>query len=224
MLQNPLMTLTFYPFGIVRKMQTANGTSECLVNPEELRQTLTGEEESWETGLIQPDLLYRAQKGSKTLTVAFRNAQQSGVWLDGEDEPLRLPLPPMVLFKLSEPGNRLDYRLFAVQRRPRTLEEPLYAVPLPNVYADGSICWGSVARPQSGKNAADMTSDWNMLLGSGFNDHSTGYKSKQYEDDVQKMLRQVAASGVKRYPLDDLYEASRTQQPRTFGNVLKGML
>jgi hypothetical protein len=224
MLQNPLMTLTFYPFGIVRKMSTPNGTSECLVSPEDLRQTLTGEEEAWETGLIQPDLLYRAQKGRKSLTVAFRNAQQSGVWLDGEDEPLRLPLPPLVLFKISEPGNRLDYRLFAVLRRPRTLDEPLYAVPLPNVYADGRICWGSVQRPPSNDDPANMTEDWNMLLGSGFNDHSTGYKSKQYEDDVRKMLRQVAVSGTKRYPLDDLCEATRTQTSRTIGDVLEGML
>jgi len=217
MLQNPQMVLTFYPFGIVRKVTTVNGTKESLINPDHLKQVLADQEVEWSTGIIQPDLLHLSQKGARALTVSFRSAQKTGIWLDGVAEPLRLPMPPMVLFKIAKQGKPVSYRLYAVERRPRTGKEQLYVPPLPNTYANGSICWGSVARPQSTLGNTDMTEDWNMLLGSGFN-HGTGHKSKKYPNDIRTMLRHVQDEGMGRYPLDDLIAANK---PSTFNEALE---
>lgn len=225
MLRKPLMTLTFFPFGIVRTRDTDHGVEEALLDPEQVRQVLSdaGQVE-WTTGLIQPDLLSVTQFGTRKLTVSFRSAQRTGIWLDGIDEPIRVPLPPLVLFKVSEANKPVEYRIFAAHNRPRTGDEPFYIPPLPNIYATGRVCWGSVPRPVSPPEAShSMDDDWNTLLGSGFNDHATGRKSIKFETDVRAALRYVEEQKLGRWPLDDLVATNPHGKPLTYNSVIKDL-
>ena len=72
------------------------------------------------------------------------------------------------------------YGVYAVKRRPETLDISLFHAPLPNVFGSGAICWGTVQRvTDTALRGASLAEDWTMLLGSSFGDHAVGGKSKR---------------------------------------------
>jgi len=57
-----------------------------------------------------------------------------------------VPLPGLLLIRVTAEDKNPQYGLYAVKKRPPTLNEPLFHAPLPNVFSSGNICWGTVPK------------------------------------------------------------------------------
>lgn len=201
----PIMELAFMPYGIIRRSYNENGAVEVIVSPEDVALALSQRESRWETGILGPNTLFMAEINGTRIVAEYRPPQVTGVWLEGTPTPLRVPMPGLVLIRRSAKNAPQHYRLFAAKKRPDAHSMKLYRAPLPNVYADGDICWGSVPKPEV-VNSASLEADWTMLLGSGFGNHGGLSLSKKHKSDVRKLLIELDAKKAKRYPLSDLVE------------------
>ena len=174
---------------------------------------------TFDTGLLGSDTLLVRQEGVKRIAVGFRPAQKTGVYLDGAETPLRIPLPPLVLFRVTTENRNPQYQLYALKRRPDALEEPLYHAPLPNVFPSATICWGSVQRiADSALELSSLAPDWDMLLGSAFGDHAVSGKSKRYPHDIRQLFIDLEARKARVYPKRDLIPVKQT-----LGQVLEAL-
>jgi len=104
----------------------------------------------------------------------------------------RLPMPGLIF--MCRPGT--SPRVVAVKRRPTTPEEPVYRVPLYNVYADGNTCPGS---HKYSDNIAKIPEEFFTAF---FTQSLGGEVSQSYGHDLLKLWESI--DGKKRYPLRDL--------------------
>lgn len=196
------------PYGIVRRSRTDQGYTDTIVSPDSIAKALANVEKplSWQTGLLTPNTLYVGEQGGARIVVEYRKPQVTGIYLEGTDEPLRVPMPGLLLVRtLPNRAKALPtYRVFAVAKRPTSLDARLYETPLPNV-STGGICWGNVPHVAVDKRGEiDLAPDWQLFFGSKFGDHTVSGKSKKYPKDIRKLLLEMDAERVSRYPLKDL--------------------
>lgn len=217
-----MMELLFFPYGMVLRHNTPAGTTEKIVDPEDVAKVLAALAQKravHSTGLLSENTLYVIEDAVARTIVEYRPPQKTGFWLDGSDEPIRVPLPGLLMIRSIPLGGQADYRIFAVKERPTSDSAQLFVAPLPNVYADGSICWGNVKRlPDSQLDKVSLAQDWQMLLATKFNDHVVGGKSNAYKGDIRKLYMEMERRKAKRYPLGDMLRANRT-----LDYALKGM-
>jgi len=121
----------------------------------------------------------------------------SPLLLPHEDTPvstLRIPLPGFLFL-----GIKKTYYLWAY-RAWKGEETVFYRAPLPNIYQDGSICFGqNHPRTVSGDTISDT---WTLFWDSPFNEHLASEKSKQAPENVLPFLGSLHKSDS--YPVDDL--------------------
>jgi hypothetical protein len=137
------------------------------------------------------------------------SGEQASVPRQSETGPLALEvaLPGLVFAGVGQ-----HYYLWAVKEVEFLPEGWAYHAPLPNVYPDGRICWGSnrvePVTPQT------LRAAWQLFISSPFNQHLAGGKSRRYPENILAGLERLAASSPKTrrraYPLRDL-------QPLTTG-------
>lgn len=110
---------------------------------------------------------------------------------------MKVPLPALVFAGVGQ-----HYYLWAVNSKTFDPQLIPYLAPLPNVYTDGRICWGSnqvsLATPQN------LKETWQLFISSPFNSHLVQGKSKLYKTDILVRLGKLAASHRKTYPASDL--------------------
>lgn len=182
---------------------------EYPVEPAEISKLLMEKPvvQTFDTGWLDENILRIFQKGETRIVIGWRPPQMTGIWVDGSDKPIRCPLPGLVLVRRSDAG-QVRYRVFASKARP-TLKDTLYAAPLPNVYENGNICWGTVQRPvEIISNTLDA--DWTLLLGSGFGNHAVNNKSKTHKADIREKLLELESRKARRYPVSDLTKTTAT--------------
>ncbi|MDJ0570513.1 MAG: hypothetical protein QNJ53_15920 [Pleurocapsa sp. MO_192.B19] len=121
--------------------------------------------------------------------------------LQVEREQLQIPLPSFVFMGI---GN--SYFLWAVKKNQFEPNLIIYHAPLPNVMADGRICWGNVC-PTS-VNLSNVESAWSKFMESSFNWDYTQGKSRKYKNNIIEQLkildRKGKVSSRCRYPISDL--------------------
>jgi len=195
----PQLVLSFYSYGVLLRKQTEHGQTEYPVNSAQLAEALAARIR-FSSGILSENTLLIQQEGVKKLIIEYRPAQMSGIWIEGLDEALRVPLPPLLLIASRNEGWR--FHIYAVKRRPASLNEPLYHAPLPNVFSEGGICWGNLSLPEVVN--SDLKPLWTAFLGSSFGSHSASGKSRSHPDDVRKKLLALSDKKMKRYPLRDL--------------------
>ena len=204
----PQMTLTFYSYGILLKKQLADGTfTEHPVDAAHIAQALSAKV-TFETGLRDGDMLFVRQTGLRQLVIGYRKPQLTGVWLEGQGEALRVPLPGLVMVQAVVDARPTQTHVYAVKRRPTSLTAPLYHAPLPNVFNSGSVCWGSV--PQTASMGLSLTATWARLFGTAFGGHATSGKSRIYPQDICEGLLALAKQTQRTYPRPDLMAAEMT--------------
>lgn len=113
---------------------------------------------------------------------------EGSTWMDR----LRVPLPGLVWFGLGT-----TYFLWAVKTETLQPYQEIYRAPLPNTYADGSICWG-LLKPER-MTAATFFKAYDLFMGTTFNNHLANAKSKRAPEDVRVVLRDLGQ------PADQLY-------------------
>jgi hypothetical protein len=206
----PTMTLSFYHFGILlHRMTDDGGELEYAVSPAQLAEALAIKVR-FETGLLSGNTLYITNEGTKHAVVEYRPPQQTALYLEGSDVPITIPLPGLVMGRLSNGNDSPRYGVYAVKSRPETLDAPLFNPPLPNV-GNGSICWGSVKRVSAEALASNhLTEDWQLLLGTVFTSHSVSGKSKRFSSDIRQHFIALEKQKARKYPLSDLVPARVT--------------
>jgi hypothetical protein len=79
--------------------------------------------------------------------------------------------------------------------------------PFPNVYDNGSICWGSVEAPLCGPDTIHEAAE--IFLTSEFNADLNNSKSRAHPSNVTNLWRQLQDEGANSYPMDDLQRTGR---------------
>ncbi|MCC6976526.1 MAG: hypothetical protein IT322_21155 [Anaerolineae bacterium] len=217
---SPTLTLSFYPFGAILRRQTEDGgITEYPVDPAQMA-TLLAAKTTFDTGLLTLNTLVVRAEGAKRLIAEYRPPQKTALFLEGSDAPFRIPLPGLVLFRLTVGGENPTCALFAVKDRPASLDAPLFMPPFTNIYPDGGVCWGSVSKVSEAALAgSDLSEDWRLFLGSTFTAHSVQGKSRSEPQDIRKKLAALDARKARVYPKRDLvpYKAR-------FGDVLQKLM
>jgi len=186
------------------RKQEGSIVQEFPVDPAQIALALAAKV-TFDTGLLSGNTLLVRQDGVKKLIVEYRPPAKTGLFLDESETALRVLLPGLVLIRSASDDKTPSYGVYAVKRRPEKLDVPLFHAPLPNVFTNGSICWGTVPKVDADAlRGSSLANDWTMLLGSAFGDHACGGKSKRQPHDIRKLLIELESSKAKRFPTGDL--------------------
>lgn len=184
--------------------------TEFPVDPAQVASALAAKI-TFDTGLLDGNTLMVRQDGVKKTVAGYRSPQKTGLFFEGAETALRVPLPGLVLIRTTAAGRSPHYEVYAVKQRPESLDVPLFHAPLPNVFNSGAICWGTVPRlSDTALASASVDNDWTLLLGSAFGDHAVGGKSKREPHDIRKLLIALEAKKARAYPKGDLIPARKT--------------
>lgn len=110
---------------------------------------------------------------------------------------VQVPLPALIFV-----GAAQRYYLWAVKARAFNPQLALYHAPLPNVYGDGGICWGS--NQVVSVTTQTLRDTWKLFISSPFNVHLAQSKSKRYSTNILDQLSRLGANQRKTYPARDL--------------------
>jgi hypothetical protein len=209
--EGPRLTLLLYSFGIILRKQTEQGTTEYPVSPAELGAALAANV-TFDTGPLPADTLCVRAIGTQRVIAGFRRPAKTALWLEGSDDPIHVPLPGLILIRTTYANRNPDYALYATggRERPADYDMPLYRAPLPNVYTDGGICWGTVRRGEVALAGPSLAEDWAQLLGSRFGNHGVAGKSRSHPEDIRQMYLELEKRRARVWPGDDLIPANKT--------------
>ena len=202
--EQPRLTLNFYSYGILMRQQRDDGSeTEYAVSPEQLATVLSAKVR-FESGLLSNSTICLCAEGVKRTVVEYRAPQKTALFLEGSDHPVRVPLPGLLMLRVTTANDNPRYAVYAVKDRPQTLDVPLYYAPLPNIgWAD--VCWGSVKKVSEASLAdSSLNEDWQQFLGSLFTNHSVSGKSKRFPRDVREQLLSLESRKARVYPKRDL--------------------
>lgn len=208
--EQPSLILSFYSFGVMLRKTEGELTQEFPVDPAQIALALAAKV-TFDTGLLGGNTLLVRQDGVKKTIVEYRPPQKTGIFLDDAETALRVPLPGLVMIRVTASEKAPQYGVFAVKRRPENLDIPLFHAPIPNVFGSGAICWGTVQRvTDDALRGASLANDFAMLLGSPFGNHACSGKSRSHPQDIRAKLVALEAQKAKRYPVSDLIPVKKT--------------
>ncbi len=200
----PRLTLNFYSYGILmRQRRDDGGETEYAVSAEQLATALSAKVR-FESGLLSSNTVCLCAEGVKRTVVEYRAPQKTALFLDGSDHPVRVPLPGLLMLRVTTANDNPRYAIYAVKDHPQTLGVLLYHAPLPNV-GRADVCWGSVKKvSEASLVGSNLTEDWQQFLGSLFTNHSVSGKSKRFPNDVREQLLSLERRKARVYPKRDL--------------------
>lgn len=103
-----------------------------------------------------------------------------------------------------------QYRVYAATERPTSPDAPLYHAPLPNIYYDGNVCWGTVTKPGRQQLAGnDLSADWAQLLATPFGNHGVAHKCRSRPDDIRSLYLDLEKRRARVYPKRELLPLKR---------------
>ena len=203
---------------ILHKTLEDGGQVEYAVSPAQLAETFAGTI-CFETGLLTGNTLYIGTEGAKKLIIEYRPPTKTALFLEGAETPVVVPLPSLIMARLTIGNDSPRYAVYAVKTRPETVNAPLFHSPLPNtgMGSGGGVCWGSVRKSSAEALAGNrLDEDWKLLLGSVFTSHSVSGKSKRFPNDVRQHFIDLEKRKARKYPVSDLIAVKAT-----FGHLLK---
>jgi PRTRC genetic system protein B len=190
--------------------QTEHGLVEYAVSPEEVATALA-RTVVFDSGLLGANTLCVRSEGARRTVAEYRPRQKTPLWLEGSQDALHVPLPGLVLIRTTTADRHPDYQVYAVAGRPTSYDTELFHAPLPNVYGNGSICWGTVTKVDSDQlQSNDLSADWAQLLATPFGSHSVSGKCQSHRDDVRKLYLELERRKARVYPKKELVPARKT--------------
>jgi PRTRC genetic system protein B len=202
--------LSFYSFGVMLLKRDGEQMSEYPVDPAQMALALAAKVR-FDTGLLSQTTLLVRHEGVKKMVVEYRSPQTTGLYLDGSETPVRIPLPGLICIRATAEDKSPQYQVYAVKKRPITFDTPLFHAPLPNVFNTGAICWGSVPLvSEEALRGSALADDWRVLLGSRFGDHGVQGKSKAYMRDIRQQFIALEERKARVYPKSDLVPVNKT--------------
>lgn len=203
--EEPQMILAFYTFGVTmrRRDRDTGAVTEYAVSPDSLAAALATTI-TLDTGMLAPSTLRVIARGPMRVVIEYREAQRTALWLEGSDNPVRIPLPGLILIRVTREDDQPQYRIYACPKRPMTDQARLFHAPLPNTSPIG-ICWGTVERVSAEALVGNsLAEDWAQLLGSRFGSHAASGKSKSFPTDIRQMYLSLEKRKARVYPARDL--------------------
>ena len=201
---DPLAQITIYPDMTILTRRDGPRWLQYPIRPEALASLLGKLPAS--TGLLPPFTLGTGAVNGESLFAVYVPPRQATLKLDGGTS-YTIPLPPLVWAGCGQ-----AYRLWALDtiKYPSNGGVTLFRAPFPNVYPDGSICWGSSdARPIAAPGTMMRVLKL-FLEESLFNLHLANGKSVHFSASVVGRWQQLVESQADAYPLDDLIPAERS--------------
>lgn len=183
--------------------------TEYPVDPAQIALALSAKV-GFDTGLLTGNTLLVRYEGVKKTVVEYRPPGKTGLYFEGSETPLRVPLPGMLMIRMTAEDKSPQYQVYAVKKRPDKMDTPLFHLPLPNVFTSGSICWGTASASETALKSCSLVEDWAVFLGSRFGDHGCNGKSKSHPQDIRKKLIDLEKRHTRIYPKSDLIPAQRT--------------
>ena len=141
--EEPSLSLDFYSYGVMLRKREGDTLTEYAVDPAQVAVALAAKV-TFDTGLLSGDTLLIRTEGVKKTVVEYRKGQKTGVYLEGSETALGIPLPPLLMIRTTNEDRNPNHAVYAVKRKPISLDVALFQAPLPNVFNSGSICWGTV--------------------------------------------------------------------------------
>jgi len=122
----------------------------------------------------------------------------------GELETLTIPMIGLV-FMLSG----TNCYIWGTKEKVFNPNAPIYHVPLPNIYADGTICMGSENNLSPYTKGLEMLNKaWETFENAPFSNHLVDGKSNSHPEDIRIRLSQL--QNKNRYPINDLVECGKS--------------
>ena len=184
---------------------------KCL-SPEAARHAFT--HQHTDSGWLSPHTIRygESERGPWLLQryapARYRITLEQGMPLQGHEKPLRtlqVWLPGMVFL-----GSHKDYYLWTY-RSWKGNDTVLYHPPVPNVHANGRICFGNTRPPVAAADTIDTA--WTLFWESSFNDDLASEKSRQHPNTILTLLATLHRPDddpLDSYPDDDLKRSSMT--------------
>lgn len=202
----PEAQLDIYPnLVVLTRRDRGGGWRSYPVNPDAIAQVLGRIPQS--SGLLPPHTLSTGLLDGAAFYVVYvpPRSQTLTVAVGDKDATYTIITPPLLWT-----GRGRTYHIYAlnVEGYPVRVDLALCRAPFPNVYDDGSICWGdSDPRPEAAP-ATIMAALDLFLAGSRFNFHIAGNKSKRRPTNVVGVYADLLPGEP--YPLDDLVTSGRS--------------
>lgn len=111
--EEPQMVIRMFSYGILLSRKVDSAYTEYPVSASDIAEALSAKI-CFDTGLMRDDILLVQREGLRETVVSFRKAQKSGLWLEGNAEPLSIPLPNLLLIRTST-GTTPSYQVYAVK-------------------------------------------------------------------------------------------------------------
>ena len=114
-------------------------------------------------------------------------------------------LPALVLAGIEHTTPR--YHIWAITDKPKAIsgDTVLYNAPLPNVYADGRICFG--ANPIPPVNSQSLDAVWQLFLAAPFTGALGGQRCRSFPTDPRSLLMTLAERRKRIFPRRELVPA-----------------
>lgn len=161
---------------------------------------LAGSEVEIDTGWLPPHVVRCGEGPRGAVVMSYMRPERREILVHfkgTEPTKLQLPLPGLILAGCGQ-----SYRVFALREPDFRPSAKLFHAPLPNIDANGKLCFGRNKVPQASPQT--MGEVWQLFFDSPFNADQMQNKSAANMEDVRKSLRRVAREKPDSYPLDDL--------------------
>ena len=160
--------------------------------------------------------------GVQWMSISFPPASYRVMLLDEQNEPklIEIGLPGLIFT-----GSGNTYWMWAVKDRPISPVTLVYHVPLPNIGADGILCFGTNTPPKV--DGPTIMQAFHLFLDSPFNDHWAIGKALSHPGDIRSQLFALAKLKLPVFPDDDLVPITPSNAPDrhlTLDQLFKHML
>lgn len=168
-----------------------------------------------DTGWLPPNIIRCGSTPKADFALLFLPSQKHTIQVEadrgGRMQELTLTLPAFIFL-----GFGRTYSLWAIKGNKPSASAQLFHAPLPNIFGNDAICWGSNRPPRA--STTTLNQAWQLFISSPFNGHAATGKAKNYRNDVRPLLRAVAKQ-KSQFPNDELLPTHRTLDA-TISNVL----
>lgn len=103
------LEIYMYYYGVLLWKREGDAVSKYAVYPEQIALALASKV-IFDTGLLTADTLLVRQDGVKRLVVEYRRPQKTGIFIEGSDASIRVPLPPL---PFTHDTKRVQLQVFA---------------------------------------------------------------------------------------------------------------
>src|SRR5262245_31691562 len=195
----------------------AGTVAHKYVSPGALRQAFAAE--PIDTGWIPAGVRRWGVSAKGTYMLRWHAPAVYPMWLPGRKRQAKVPMPGLAFFAQGH-----AYYIWATKGDKFDPKGRLFNAPCANVNSLGLICWGENTHPDVATGCFDRM--WAMFWEAPFSPNWANGKSRQFPQNANHRLADLASRRADRYPNDDLtpLEHRLAPSPATLEGVVEIMV